>query len=69
MEQLFRQNVHAIYFDYDQSDIRPDQLSRLNANASWLKEHSGVKFTIQGIAMSAAARNITSDSETAGLIE
>jgi len=45
---LFRQNVQTIYFDFDKSDIRPDQLGRLEANASWLKEHRGVKFTIEG---------------------
>jgi peptidoglycan-associated lipoprotein len=48
VESLFRQNVQAIYFDYDESAIRPDQLSRLNANAVWLKEHRDVKFTIEG---------------------
>ena len=45
---LFRQNVQTIYFDFDKSDIRPDMVGRLEANASWLKEHPGVKFTIQG---------------------
>ena len=35
-------------FDYDQSDIRPDQVSRLNSDASWLKEHHEAKFTIEG---------------------
>jgi peptidoglycan-associated lipoprotein len=48
MEALFKQNVQAIYFDYDQSDIRADQISRLNANAAWFKDHRGLKFTIEG---------------------
>jgi peptidoglycan-associated lipoprotein len=48
MADLFRQNIQTIYFDFDKSDIRPDQLARLEANASWLKEHRGVKFTIEG---------------------
>ncbi|HYR85868.1 MAG TPA: peptidoglycan-associated lipoprotein Pal [Terriglobia bacterium] len=48
LEELFRQNIQTIYFDYDRSDIRPDQLSRLEANASWLKQNRGVKFTIEG---------------------
>jgi peptidoglycan-associated lipoprotein len=48
MADLFRQNVQTVYFDFDKSDIRPDQMSRLEANASWLKEHRGVKFTIEG---------------------
>jgi peptidoglycan-associated lipoprotein len=45
---LFRQNVQPIYFDYDKAEIRPDQVSRLSADAAWLKEHPGVKFTVEG---------------------
>ena len=48
MDELFRQNVETIYFDYDKSDIRPDQVFRLEGNASWLKQHLGIKFTIDG---------------------
>jgi peptidoglycan-associated lipoprotein len=40
--------VQTIYFDYDKADIRPDQVARLQANASWLREHRGLKFTIEG---------------------
>jgi peptidoglycan-associated lipoprotein len=47
-DELFRQNVQVIYFDYDKADIRPDQVSRLQANATWLKSHRGLKFTIDG---------------------
>jgi peptidoglycan-associated lipoprotein len=45
---LFNQNVQTIYFDFDKSSIRTDQLGRLEADASWLKEHRGIKFTING---------------------
>ena len=45
---LFNQNVQTVYFDFDKSNIRPDQLARVEANASWLKEHRDVKFTIEG---------------------
>jgi peptidoglycan-associated lipoprotein len=45
---LFNQNVQTIYFNFDKSDIRTDQLGHLEADASWLKEHRGVKFTIEG---------------------
>src|SRR5881275_2802299 len=38
MDEMFRQNVQTIYFDFDKSDVRPDQLPRLEADASWLKE-------------------------------
>jgi len=48
INDLFRQNVQTIYFDFDKSDVRPDQVSRLEADASWLKEHRGIKFTIEG---------------------
>ena len=47
-EELFRQNVQVIYFDYDHADIRPDQISRLQADAAWLKSHRGLKFTVEG---------------------
>ena len=47
-DDLFRQNVQTIYFDFDKSDIRPDQVSRLETNASWLKEHRGLRFRIEG---------------------
>jgi peptidoglycan-associated lipoprotein len=47
-DELFRENVQTIYFDYDQAVVRPDQASRLEADASWLKQQRGVKFTIEG---------------------
>src|SRR5436189_2108994 len=48
MDEMFRQNVQTIYFDFDKSDIRPDQVPRVAADASWLKEHRGLKFRIEG---------------------
>ena len=48
MDSLFTQNVQPIFFDYENADIRPDQASRLRADASWLKEHPGIKFVIEG---------------------
>jgi peptidoglycan-associated lipoprotein len=48
MSELFRQNVQPIYFDYDKAEVRPDQIARLQADASWLKGHRGLKFTIEG---------------------
>ena len=48
MDDLFRQNVQTIYFDFDKADIRTDQVGRLEADASWLKEHRGLKFRIEG---------------------
>src|SRR5438552_916558 len=48
ISELFRRNVQDILFDYDKSDIRPDQVSHLQANAAFFKEHSNVRFTIEG---------------------
>ena len=45
---LFDQNVKTIYFDYDKSEIRPDQLAQLRTNADWLKRNPSVRFVIQG---------------------
>ena len=47
-DELFRQNVQEIYFDYDKADIRPDQTARLQSNAAWLKEHPNTRFTVEG---------------------
>jgi peptidoglycan-associated lipoprotein len=45
---LFDRNVKTIYFDYDKSEIRPDQMAQLRANADWLKQNPSVRFVIQG---------------------
>jgi peptidoglycan-associated lipoprotein len=47
-EDLFGQNVKDIYFDYDKSEIRGDQLAALQADAQFLTLHSNVNFTIEG---------------------
>ena len=48
IEELFRDNVQPILFDYDRSGIRPDQVGRLQANARFLQQNSSVRFTISG---------------------
>ena len=48
VQQLFSSNVQTIYFDYDKSEIRADQMTRLRGNASWLKQNPGIHFTIEG---------------------
>jgi peptidoglycan-associated lipoprotein len=48
IDQLFAQNVKTIYFDFDKYDIRPDQVSQLQANGAWLKMNPNVRFTIEG---------------------
>src|SRR5437660_2644664 len=50
IEQLFRQNVMDIRFDFDKADIKPDQVSVLQSNATWLKSNASrnARFTIEG---------------------
>lgn len=48
IETLFRENVQEVYFDYDKADIRPDQVGKLQNNATWLKQNAGVRFTLEG---------------------
>jgi peptidoglycan-associated lipoprotein len=48
IDELFRTNVQTIYFDYDKSNIRADQMSRIQGNAAFLKQNPNVRFTIEG---------------------
>lgn len=47
-EELFSQNVKDVYFDYDNSTIRGDQQAAIQSDAEFLKQHPGIKFTIEG---------------------
>jgi peptidoglycan-associated lipoprotein len=47
-EELFAQNVKDIYFDYDKSDIRPDQQGSLQGDAQFFQQHPNIRFTIEG---------------------
>jgi peptidoglycan-associated lipoprotein len=47
-EELFAQNVHDIYFDYDKSDLRPSDTSTAQQDASFFKSHPGMKILIGG---------------------
>jgi peptidoglycan-associated lipoprotein len=47
-EQMFNQNVHDIFFDYDKYDIRADQQSTLHTAASFLAQHPNIRFTVEG---------------------
>jgi peptidoglycan-associated lipoprotein len=47
-EDLFNQNVKDAYFDYDKSDIRPDAQQVLTGDGTFLKGHTGIRFTIEG---------------------
>jgi peptidoglycan-associated lipoprotein len=47
-EDLFNQNIKDIYFDYDKSDIRPDQTGAVQGDAQFLSQHGNMNFTIEG---------------------
>ncbi len=47
-EELFSQNVKDIYFDYDKSDIRPDQQAAMQGDIDFLKQHPNISFTVEG---------------------
>jgi peptidoglycan-associated lipoprotein len=47
-DELFNQNVKDAYFDYDKANIRADAEAALTSDASFLKDHQSIKFTIEG---------------------
>ncbi len=49
IEEINEQGVlQTIYFDYDQSEIRPDQRAKLQANALFLRENADFDLVIAG---------------------
>jgi len=48
LDQIFTSTMLPILFDYDKSNIRTDQESRLLNAAAWLKQNAAVRFTIEG---------------------
>lgn len=47
-EDLFGQTIKDIYFDYDKSDLRPDQQADIQADAQFLNQHTNINFIIEG---------------------
>jgi peptidoglycan-associated lipoprotein len=45
---LFGRSVKDIYFDYDKSDIRPDQQASIQSDMLFLNQHPNITFTIEG---------------------
>ena len=45
---LFDQNVKDVFFDYDKAEIKGDNVTTLQKNASWLKTNPSARFTIEG---------------------
>ncbi len=49
IEEINREGVlQTIYFDYDQSEIRPDQRAKLQANAQYLRENTHFRLLVAG---------------------
>src|SRR5215510_726981 len=48
LEEQFTKRVRDIYFDYDKSDVRDDGKPTLAEAADFLKQHSNVRFGIEG---------------------
>lgn len=46
--QLFAQNVHDVFFDYDKYDVRPDEVQTATANAAFLARHIEINLIIAG---------------------
>lgn len=47
-QQEFSQAVKDIHFDFDNSDLRPEERAILEADAEWLKGHPDVMITLEG---------------------
>lgn len=48
MTQLFDRNMQPINFDYDKSDIRDDQKSKIQTAATFLKGNPTIRLTVEG---------------------
>ena len=53
------QELTAIHFEFDKSELRPDALDTLSTHAGWLKKHADTAILIEGTATSAARRSTT----------
>jgi len=47
-DQLFDDTVQDVYFDYDRFNVRPDEMTRLQKDAAFLKAHQGLRVVIEG---------------------
>jgi peptidoglycan-associated lipoprotein len=48
IDALFADAMRPILFDYDQSDIRSDQIAQLQTMSNFLRTQPSVRFTIEG---------------------
>jgi peptidoglycan-associated lipoprotein len=47
-EELFRQNIKDIFFNYDRYDVRAEDAAALKADADFLAAHPSYKVVISG---------------------
>ena len=47
-EDLFSQNIKDVYFDYDKADVRGDQQGSVQADSSFLGQHTNMNVLIEG---------------------
>ncbi len=47
-EDLFARNVKDVYFDYDKSNVRPNEVGTQEGNAAFLAQHPSVKVLVEG---------------------
>jgi peptidoglycan-associated lipoprotein len=47
-EELFARSVKDVYFDYDKADIRPSEQAAIQADATFLQQHAGIRITVEG---------------------
>ncbi len=47
-QQQVQSDLKDIYFDFNRFDLRPDDQSKLQSDADWLKAHPDVFVTIEG---------------------
>lgn len=47
-DQLFEQNAHDVYFDYDKADLRPQDSTVAEQDAAFLLKHPEIKLVIEG---------------------
>jgi outer membrane protein OmpA-like peptidoglycan-associated protein len=50
VERDFKDHVHDVFFDLNKSDLRPDTIETLKANAEYLKTHDNIRFVVGGFA-------------------
>src|ERR1700733_15400694 len=47
-QQQFVQNIKDVYFDFNRSELKPEDQTTLQQDAEWLKSHPNLVFTIAG---------------------